>query len=39
MGWLLFWIVLAGLPILLGMGFLCEQYLRQAGATSHEDGA
>ncbi|EMG51527.1 hypothetical protein [Brucella pseudogrignonensis] len=40
MGWLLFWIVLLGLPVLLGFGFAFEKILKRVGkASSHEDGA
>jgi|GEM_PF-856041 hypothetical protein len=40
MGWLLFWIVLLGLPLLLGFGFVFERVLkRMGGRASHEDGA
>ncbi|WP_282097870.1 hypothetical protein [Brucella pituitosa] len=40
MGWLLFWIVLLGLPLLMGVGFAFERVLKRIGNTSsHEDGA
>ncbi|CAN7545430.1 hypothetical protein [Brucella pituitosa] len=40
MGWLFFWIVLLGLPLLLGFGFAFEKILKRIGrASSHEDGA
>lgn len=40
MGWLLFWIVLLGLPLLLGLGFAFEKILKRIGSTSsNEDGA
>lgn len=40
MGWLLFWIVLIGLPVLLCLGFAFEKILKQIGKTSsQEDGA
>lgn len=40
MGELLFWIVLAGLPVLLVCGFAYAHYLKKTGGTtSEEDGA
>jgi len=40
MGEFFFWIVLVGLPMLLGGGFAYAYYLRRTGdINSHEDGA
>lgn len=39
MGELLFWIVIAGLPVLLACGFAYSRYLKKTGdTTSEEDG-